>query len=97
MTWEEAKQKVAEKYGFENVEQMIGASLLDSTTPKITDLMGEAANLMQESNLARIKELEDGLKSALESFECLEPECFKSNSDLCFAEIVSIKQLLCTE
>lgn len=45
-------------------------------------------------HLERIKELEKGLKSALESFECMEQEVFGTLSNLCVAEIVSIKQIL---
>ena len=58
MNWEEAKQKVAEKEGYNDWKDM--QRFVDVQFE--LDCVTEAAELYQQSNLDRIKELEDGLK-----------------------------------
>ena len=61
MTFEQAKQQIAENYGLDNWETVCDNSFAGSIEFKLT----EAAELWNSENLARNKELETGLKLAL--------------------------------
>lgn len=84
--WQQSNLERIKKYGEKLSEQV---KRIHGQERRI---QGQANKIIKQD--LRIKDLEKGLKSALESFECIGPEVFGSLSDLCIAEIVSIKQLL---
>lgn len=71
MNWEEAKQQVAEKYGYDNWIRLKheAAYNIDGRNLLISNIYTEAAELWQQSNLERIKELEEGLDKMIKAFE----------------------------
>jgi hypothetical protein len=75
MTFEQALQKVAEKYGYKNFGYFRKSKHHEYWGIYYT----EAAELWQSSNLERIKELEDGLKELhhhITTFDGVDREAF---------------------
>jgi hypothetical protein len=99
ITFEEAKQQVAEKYCSElgnTWDKLIARDGLLSQVKYIN----EAAELWQQSNLDRIKELEDGLKNIIHKYKDLKESRVSNDAHnrqfkgLCTAFIVEAKELL---
>ena len=90
MTFDEAKQQIAEL----QTGLKLALSDVEKRDKRIAELEKQVFTLTErnEHYVERIAELEEGLKSAKESFECM--RLFETLNDICTDEIVSIKQLL---
>ena len=71
MTFEQALQKVAERYGYENYHDA-AMDYFFTGIPDISALNTEAATLWNQSLIDRIKELEEGLKELVTQCDSLD-------------------------